>query len=755
MFRKIKFLFLALCAILCFSIASACTPLGPDGDSGSNGSQSESVEGGSSSDGKTESGESSGESSGGSSSDSTEGTKPEEPICEHTWEEGYCPLCQTYCSHDFGYNEPTCYICQLYCEHDFTQGTGKCANCNVECMHSWSEGVCWNCNTVCKHTYEYGYCTTCSKQCWHPLYEDGVCAECKMECFHQNGYTDGVCNNCFKTCEHSFNSGWCSICQYTCPHTYANGNNTCSVCLYLCYDHNYTNGVCYQCQHVCPHNYTKGNATCLNCAMLCAHDEYTNGVCKACGVACTHEQYTNGTCNECNTVCPHVKYTNGVCDTCAYVCSHTFIDGVCKGCGAEFALTYLLATSGDYYTVTGANDNTVAAITIPATHENKPVKKIASEAFKNYANLTTVTLSEGLEEIGSKAFYGCSKLSSCNIPSTVTNIGEDIMENVTALTYENNVCYLGNWAISYDNRYATSITVKAGTVGIAESAFADGGQSTKLSSISLPASLQYIGKNAFYNCSALEEIDIPNGVKKIQPWTFAGCSSLANVTLSSTLSAIYPYAFENCASLTEIDIPQTVSLVDKTSFSGTNVIQTVNNINYVDTWAIGFSSSSNNLTFRSGTLGIAQNAFQNFAEIMSVDFSGIQHIGYMAFAYCSGLTEIILPDSVLTVGANAFNNCSKVTNISIGKGVKRIEEGTFAKTGNTVSRTLSISNTIEYLGKDAFYGNIIQPIEFNGTAEDWLAIEKVSGWCNFFQVHCLKDGKYLNSSGVEYTPTNN
>ena len=736
MFRKFKILLLALCTILCVSLGTACANLKPPGSSDST-SYSDSV-----SDENTETGDSS------TSAESKPEDQPD-PTCPHEWNEGYCGKCETFCPHDFSGNSYSCYICNLYCEHQYNTETGKCINCNTLCSHEWSDGSCWRCGKICSHDYQNGYCTICIKPCFHSSWENGICVDCSMECFHQNGWIDGVCIICFKPCEHSFTEGYCYICSYVCTHEYDNKQNTCKVCQKFCLEHTYTDGVCYYCQHVCAHNYTSGNPVCLNCEKTCTHESYTNALCDDCGSVCTHNAYTNGICNECKTVCTHENYTQGVCDTCQYVCPHDFDNGVCDECGLQFSLTYTLKYG--YYTVTGSNDNTIGSLTIPATYENKPVKAIAPEAFKNYANLTTVVLPESLEEIGTRAFYNCANITTFNIPTTVTTVGEDILTSYKVLTYENNVCYAGNWVLSYDNTVTTPITVKAGTVGLAENAFRDGGQSTKLSRVSLPASLKYIGKNAFYGCSALEEITIPNGVTLLPAWTFMNCTSLASVTLSASLTTISPYAFENCSLLSQLTIPETVSNVDKTSFNGcTKLIETVNGVKYVDTWAIGYVNATN-IAFRSGTTGIAQTAFADCSSLSSVDFSGIKHIGYMAFSGCTALTEIILPDSVLTVGAYAFNRCNQAKTISIGSGIKRIEESTFAKTTST-SISLSMGANVEYLGSLAFYCNIIQPIEFNGTADEWLAIERVPDWCNYFQVHCIKDNKYLNSSGVEYTP---
>ena len=110
-----------------------------------------------------------------------------------------------------------------------------------------------------------------------------------------------------------------------------------------------------------------------------------------------------------------------------------------------------------------------------------------------------------------------------------------------------------------------------------------------------------------------------------------------------------------------------------------------------------------------------------------------------------------MPDGVLTVGSYAFDRCNKATTISIGSGVTRIEEYTFIKTSSTATN-LTLGKNITYLDKNAFHSNTLQPITFNGRAEDWLAIEKANNWCTYFQVHCTEDGKYLNSQGVEYTP---
>ena len=137
------------------------------------------------------------------------------------------------------------------------------------------------------------------------------------------------------------------------------------------------------------------------------------------------------------------------------------------------------------------------------------------------SSINSVVIGDGVTSIGSNAFAGCVSLTSINIPSSVTNIGE----------YAFAVCSL------------TSISIPSSVTNIGMHAFAG---CARLTSISIPSSVTSIEMGAFSNCQSLTSIVIPSGVTSIESGAFGGCSSLTSIVIPSTVTNIGSNAFQNC-----------------------------------------------------------------------------------------------------------------------------------------------------------------------------------------------------------------
>ena len=95
------------------------------------------------------------------------------------------------------------------------------------------------------------------------------------------------------------------------------------------------------------------------------------------------------------------------------------------------------------------------------------------------------------------------------------------------------------------------------------------------SSVVIPATITYdgakysvtsIGNYAFYNCTSLSSVTIPNSVNTIGEWAFCYCSSLTSVTIPYSVTTIGLAAFEGCSSLTSVTIPNSVTYIDDWAF---------------------------------------------------------------------------------------------------------------------------------------------------------------------------------------------
>ncbi len=168
-----------------------------------------------------------------------------------------------------------------------------------------------------------------------------------------------------------------------------------------------------------------------------------------------------------------------------------------------------------------------------------------------------------------------------------------------------------------------------------------------------------IGNFAFYYCTGLTSVVIPDSVSEIGTQAFEGCASLTSVDFGNGVTTIEYAAFYNCTSLTgELKIPDSVTTIGMDAFLGCK----------------GLTS----LTIGSGVTTIESWAFYGCSGLTSIVIpDGVTTIGERAFAYCYSLTEITIPNSVIEIGNYAFYWGYKVTSLSLGNSVTSIGDSAF------------------------------------------------------------------------------
>ena len=147
--------------------------------------------------------------------------------------------------------------------------------------------------------------------------------------------------------------------------------------------------------------------------------------------------------------------------------------------------------------------------------------------------------------IGEYAFFGCSSLTSVNIPSSVTGIGNKVFRGCTSLTSINipsSVTEIGWYAFSGCSSL-TSVNIPSSVKSIGDYTFSS---CSSLTSVNIPSSVTWIGDGAFSGCSSLTSVNIPSSVTCIEHKTFKGCTSLTSVNIPSSMRGIGEYAFCNC-----------------------------------------------------------------------------------------------------------------------------------------------------------------------------------------------------------------
>ena len=348
-------------------------------------------------------------------------------------------------------------------------------------------------------------------------------------------------------------------------------------------------------------------------------------------------------------------------------------------------------------TITGCSESISGDIILPSTIYGAPVTKIErfafsgrkgitsvilpstvniidDNAFEDCSSLTSVNIPDSVTSIGSGAFYGCSSLTSVNIPDSVTSIGYNAFYYTkiynSASNWENGVLYINNALVKAKRSLSGSYSIKKGTKVIASFAFEN---CTDLTRVTIPDSVISIGGDAFYGCSSLSAILIPAGVNNIGSNAFTNCTVLNAINV--------------------VTANQVYSSIDGVLF------------NKGKTELIAYPAGKGTIySIPSGTTSIGYDAFKYCKGLTDVTIpDSVTSIGYCAFDYCSSLTSVNIPDSVTSIGSGAFRHCTGLKSVTIGNGFKGKIRNIF-QFKNTGLKNITIGNGVTSIDDETFYG---------------------------------------------------
>lgn len=313
-------------------------------------------------------------------------------------------------------------------------------------------------------------------------------------------------------------------------------------------------------------------------------------------------------------------------------------------------------------------------------------------AFSDCSYLESISLVGNVKELESNLFYNCIRLFEINLPNTIESVGNRVFVNTGYYNdnrnWDKKLLYLNDILIAADKNYFGDCIIREGT--------------------------KVICASAFYECTNLKKVVIPDGVTKIDEFTFCGSENLTSVSIPKSVKYIGSLAFYKCEKLEEVHITDITSWLsidasdspleyaDKLYLNNEEVksIEIPNNISKIDNYALSFDSLEQ-VFVPSSVKHIESYAFYGAVNLKQIYLSeGLESIGQHSFDGCTSLNSIVIPKSVNSIGWSAFDNTPlyKRSDFYIGHWLIKGND-------SYASYTYTIPDYITHIAEHAFYNN--------------------------------------------------
>ncbi|EAX84570.1 surface antigen BspA-like [Trichomonas vaginalis G3] len=288
-------------------------------------------------------------------------------------------------------------------------------------------------------------------------------------------------------------------------------------------------------------------------------------------------------------------------------------------------------------------------------------------------------------------------------------------------------------------------------------------QSSKLSSINLPDSIDFIGDYAFNGCFKITEISIPpkiyiirvgtfsdmkslkkvnlNHVKNISANGFSLCNQLNSINFGDKLQYICEHAFKDTLLNIDLDFPSSIISIGKFAFSKSSVKSlTFNSENMlIEESAFKDCQGLKIVKLPKNMKVLSNSTFESCKNLETVQFSkNLEIIHSRVFYHCEKLTKVELPESVTKIGDECFTMCSSITEFNLPKSLKYVGDKCF--TNMTNLQFVNVISDVEIVDTAFIECHNLKEIKFNSPS---ISKIHLSYWTNNYTANLEKVSKYL------------
>ena len=320
-------------------------------------------------------------------------------------------------------------------------------------------------------------------------------------------------------------------------------------------------------------------------------------------------------------------------------------------------------------------------VTVPSKIKGMPVTTLHG-TFSSKKTVKKVTIPEGVRLIEYNAFYGCTDLTTVVLPSSLEEMTEYTFYQCTNLK-----------TVSLDT--ANSKLTKIGKYSFA--------YCEKLTGFDIPSSVKELEEFVFAYCSSLKKIIIPDTVEKIDISAFRECTNVTEIKIPGTVKEASEFALVGCDKVITAELP--ISMVTLANLQRSDDLETLvivddGSTELPDKDALNEKKKLKKVVFPDSLTSIPRAFCRSVSALEEVKLpANLKIISNASFSECTNLKTIDLPDTVTEIGAFAFADCTSLKDFTIPDGIKSIGEEAFYNSGIT---SLVVPESVETIDKLAF-----------------------------------------------------